>query len=133
MGNKTGKTLHPDTVQQLVRDLKSEFTDEEIRDWYSEYTNSLKKGEKGLSRAAFIAVYNKLFSGDATKFAEQVFRVFDNNGNDVVDFQEFMTGLYMSSSTETTVKCDWAFKMYDLDGDGFISKSEMTYILEVRM
>ena len=76
-------------------------------------------------------MYNSLFAGDASDFAEQVFRTFDTDGNGTVDFKEFIVGLCVSGSTDFNTKLTWAFQMYDLNGDGFISWDEMRHMISV--
>jgi Ca2+-binding EF-hand superfamily protein len=117
MGSK-GSMLSPKTIEELQKHLGSELVDEDIRAWYQEYRESLTPGKTQLTRKDFIEVYDKLFSGDATEFAEHVFRTFDTGGNGMVNFQEFVVGLFVSSSQDTDKKLDWAFRVYDINGDG---------------
>ena len=46
--------------------------------------------------------------------------------------QEFMTTLSIASKGNARDKLHWAFKMYDLNGDGQVSRSEATEIIHVR-
>ncbi|XP_060077848.1 hippocalcin-like protein 1 [Ylistrum balloti] len=130
MGNKPS-SLRPKTLKELREFLSEEYTNDVIKTWYEEYKSSLTKGESSLTRDAFIKVYSNLFEGEASNFAAEVFRVFDSDGNGVVDFKEFMFGIYVSGcSMNEDMKLDWAFRMYDRNGDGFISKEEMTYMFK---
>ena len=43
-----------------------------------------------------------------------------------------MTTLSISSKGDADDKLQWAFKMYDLNGDGQVSRSEATEIIHVR-
>ena len=107
---------------------------EDIQTWYKEYLNSLRGGQDELTREEFKRVYNSLFIGDASKFAEHVFRTFDKDGNGHVNFREFLIGLCVSGNeSHNDDKLKWAFNMYDINGDGFISKDEMREIVEVSM
>ncbi|XP_062613823.1 hippocalcin-like protein 1 [Saccostrea cucullata] len=128
MGNK-GAKLHPKTIEELQKHLGSDLTDEDIKTWYKDFQESLTPGKAQLTRKDFIEVYDKIFSGDAREFAEHVFRTFDTDGNGMVNFQEFVVGLFVSSSQEMDKKLDWAFRVYDINGDGFITKDEMSKII----
>ncbi|OWF34549.1 hippocalcin-like protein 1 [Mizuhopecten yessoensis] len=128
MGNKSSLPS-PRTMKELRAVLSDEYTNEEILGWFEQYKASLSRGESKLTMEAFIRVYSRLFEGEASNFAEQVFRVFDTDGNGVVDFKEFMMGIYVSGSPlEEDMKLDWAFKMYDMNGDGYITKDEMKFM-----
>jgi neurocalcin delta len=130
MGSKSSK-LSPKTIEELQKHLGSELEDEDIKAWYQDYRESLTPGKTQLTRKDFIEVYDKLFTGDAKEFAEHVFRTFDTDGNNMVDFQEFVAGLFVSSSQDTDKKLDWAFRVYDINGDGYITKDEMSKIIMV--
>ncbi|XP_053394757.1 neurocalcin-delta-like isoform X2 [Mercenaria mercenaria] len=130
MGSKSSKrSLNPESLQQLRNEVN--LSPEEIQAWYKEYLTSLRGGQQELTRDEFKKVYNSLFIGDASKFAEHVFRTFDKDGSGTVNFKEFLIGLCVSGSdTNNEVKLKWAFNMYDINGDGFINKSEMKEIVE---
>lgn len=44
-------------------------------------------------------------------------------------YQEFVTGLSVLARGSVQEKLLWAFNLYDLNGDGVISKDEMTEIV----
>ena len=79
MGNKAASHLRPEAVSDLEN--TTEFTAEEIRDFYRQFRSSTS-GQMDLSKEEFVAAYSKLFpKGDAAKFAEHVFRNYDRDGS----------------------------------------------------
>ena len=90
----------------------------------------MKKCPKGMITLKQITeMYSEYFEGDAQEFACHVFRAFDDDGNGVIDFREFLSSLSITSRGTLEEKLDWAFSIYDIDGDGGISKEEMTKII----
>lgn len=130
MGNKTTR-LKPSAIQDLQKS-GVDFSAKEIQEWYEEYQRSCRYG-RFLTVKEFKDVYSRIFGGDASAFAEHVFRTFDADKNGRVDFKEFLIGLSVTSSSDVRRKLKWAFSMYDIDGNGFIDKEEMTSMMRVSL
>lgn len=68
----------------------------------------------------------------ANPLAARIMEVFDTDNSGDVDFQEFITGLSIFSGRGSKDdKLNFAFKIYDIDKDGYISNGELFIVLKI--
>ena len=63
---------------------------------------------------------------------QRVIDLFDQDGNGEVDFKEFIEGIsQFSVKGDKQAKLKFAFKVYDMDRDGYISNGELFMVLKM--
>ncbi|KAJ4425316.1 hypothetical protein N0V82_000126 [Gnomoniopsis sp. IMI 355080] len=69
---------------------------------------------------------------NSNPLATRLISIFDEDGGGNVDFQEFVSGLSaFSSKGNKEQKLAFAFKVYDIDRDGYISNGELFIVLKM--
>lgn len=119
--------LQPDDIAELAK--STYFDPKELQDWYKGFMKDCPSGL--LNVQEFQGIYKQFFPcGDPSKFSAFVFNVFDKDKDGTINFKEFICALSITSRGNLDEKLEWAFRLYDLDGDGFITRSEMLSIVE---
>ncbi|KAJ7987179.1 hypothetical protein DPEC_G00336070 [Dallia pectoralis] len=78
----------------------------------------------------FKTIYSQFFpQGDATTYAHFLFNAFDMDRNGAIRFEDFVIGLSVLLRGSDTEKLRWAFNLYDINKDGYITKEEMLAIM----
>ncbi|CBY24249.1 unnamed protein product [Oikopleura dioica] len=118
--------LNKVAMNKLVEETN--FTKQEIRHWHDGFLQDCPTGK--LTKYEFAKIYQSFFpKGDPTAFAAFVFNVFDENKDGSIEFSEFITALSLTSRGHFEEKLEWAFRLYDIDNNGTISRDEMLQIV----
>ncbi|CAH0385528.1 unnamed protein product [Bemisia tabaci] len=79
---------------------------------------------------AFKDIYAKFFPhGNSNMYAHYVFKAFDVNCSGAISFKDLLLTLSTLLRGSTYEKLRWAFKLYDINGDGCITRSELGEIV----
>ncbi|GCB63593.1 S-modulin-like [Scyliorhinus torazame] len=127
MGNTKSGAISKDILEDLKMNTK--YSEEELAVWYQTF---LKECPSGLiSMEQFEKIYASFFPDrDPKAYAQHVFRSFDTNSDGTLDFKEYIIALHLTSSGKMSQKLEWAFSLYDVDGNGTINKEEILEIVK---
>ncbi|CAF2395723.1 unnamed protein product [Rotaria sp. Silwood2] len=130
--NKDTNELELELSDSMIENLlkKTKFTKREIIDWWYGFLADCPSGS--LDKHKFIEVYQYRYPvGKAKGFCDHVFRTFNpDKKTHTIDFERFMSAINVTLNGTSDEKLEWAFVMYDINGDQRISKSEMSNVLE---
>ncbi|KYQ89480.1 calcium-binding protein [Tieghemostelium lacteum] len=123
MGNQL--SLKKEEVELLQ--ASTHFDAKELKVLYKQFRKDSPSGI--IDRIEFKELMTQM--GIADQFLhELLFNVFDKNKDGTVNFQEFVCGVSSITRGTPEEKIEFAFSLYDLDGNGYITKLEMESILE---
>merc|ERR1719483_86657 len=63
-------------------------------------------------------------------FCDHVFRTFNTSKSGVMSFTEFMIAVHVAAQGTQEEKLRWTFKLYDVTGDGVLTKNEVIQMFE---
>jgi len=121
MGNANSQLL-----ENIVQG--SNFDRDEVDRLRKRFMKLDKDNSGTIDRAEFLS----LPQVSSNPLATRMIAIFDEDGGGDVDFQEFVSGLSaFSSKGNKEEKLKFAFKVYDIDRDGYISNGELFIVLKM--
>uniref|UniRef100_A0A3B3H7U3 Kv channel-interacting protein 4 n=1 Tax=Oryzias latipes TaxID=8090 RepID=A0A3B3H7U3_ORYLA len=117
----------PEGLEQL--EAQTRFSRKELQILYRGFKNECPSGV--VNEETFKDIYSQFFpQGDASTYAHFLFNAFDTDHNGSVSFEDFVMGLSILLRGTVQEKLIWAFNLYDINKDGYISKEEMLDIMK---
>ena len=127
MGNNHGT---PELREEDVRSLQeaSGKSEEEIREFFAKFLEDYPDGK--IQAGGFKHIMENILPNKShDKLEQHVFKVYDVNGDGVIDFTEFMTVFFIMSDGSPEEVLAKIFKMIDFDGSGEVSVVEVTRLV----
>ncbi|KAF7646377.1 hypothetical protein LDENG_00188680 [Lucifuga dentata] len=98
-----------------------------LQDMYKKFVMECPSGQLFLHE--FKRFFNVDPTGEAADYAECMFRAFDTNGDNTIDFLEFVAALNLVFRGDLEHKLRWSFKVYDKDCNGYVDRNELLSII----
>ncbi|EPY80856.1 Calcineurin subunit B type 2 [Camelus dromedarius] len=118
MGNETSYPV----------EMCSHFDQDEIK----QLSKRFKKLDLDKSGTLSVEEFMSLPELQENPLVQRVIDIFDTDGNGEVDFREFILGTsQFSVRGEEEQKLRFAFNIYDMDKDGYISNGELFQVLKM--
>ncbi|XP_061254164.1 guanylyl cyclase-activating protein 2 isoform X2 [Bos javanicus] len=100
----------------------------QLQEWYKKFLEECPSG------TLFMHEFKRFFkvpdNEEATQYVEAMFRAFDTNGDNTIDFLEYVAALNLVLRGTLEHKLKWTFKIYDKDRNGCIDRQELLDIVE---
>ncbi|KAJ3053843.1 Calcineurin subunit B type 2 [Rhizophlyctis rosea] len=125
MGQGSSK-LHPDEIEELQ--AISSFTPAQIKTLYNRFKHVDKDNSGSLTVDEMTAIPELAMNPLCLRIVE----VFDSDKRGEVNFKQFVSALSVfSKGARREQKLSFAFKVYDVNGDGVISSSDLFIVLKL--
>ncbi|CAD7091672.1 unnamed protein product [Hermetia illucens] len=117
----------PDSLSALCRATR--FSEAEIKRIYRGFKAECPTGV--VREDTFKIIYAQFFPQGANTglYAHYVFNTLDQDHSGIISFEDFVQGLSILSRGSMEEKLRWTFSLYDINGDGYITREEMTDIV----
>ncbi|XP_076864879.1 calaxin-like isoform X1 [Brachyhypopomus gauderio] len=89
-----------------------------------------RKVGTGLDRSTFRNILHNTFGLTDDMIMDRVFRAFDKDNDSYISVKEWLEGLAVFLRGTLEEKIKYCFDVYDLNGDGYISREEMFHMLK---
>lgn len=131
--------LHQDlTEEQIEQLLKTRFNRSEIIEWYRVFTEKCGANSSTslllaahIQKSLFIDYFNELHpNGDVNRITECFFRTYDLNGDDTIDFMEFMHAISIIRRGDLAEKLSFIFTLLDFNQEGYVDRLKLVKMME---
>ncbi|GLV31791.1 uncharacterized protein CBL_07550 [Carabus blaptoides fortunei] len=124
---ETPPRYRPDSLEALCKATR--FTEAEIKRIYRGFKAECPTGV--VREETFKMIYAQFFpqGANTSQYAHYVFNTLDQDNSGLISFEDFVHGLSILSRGSLDEKLRWTFSLYDINGDGYITREEMTDIV----
>eukprot|EP00696_Hemimastix_kukwesjijk_P002862 gnl/Hemi2/13502_TR4619_c0_g1_i1.p1 gnl/Hemi2/13502_TR4619_c0_g1~~gnl/Hemi2/13502_TR4619_c0_g1_i1.p1 ORF type:complete len:179 (+),score=80.73 gnl/Hemi2/13502_TR4619_c0_g1_i1:103-639(+) len=118
--------LRPEEIEAMQNECN--FSQKEIRRLYKRFRKLDKDNSGTITTDEFLSIPELAMN----PLVQRVISIFDQKKDDNVNFKDFISALSVFSSRgDKEEKLKFAFKIYDIDNDSFISNGELFQVLKM--
>ncbi|KAL7862668.1 hypothetical protein SRHO_G00116520 [Serrasalmus rhombeus] len=115
---------------QIQSDSDEEVDLAQIQTLYTVFMRECPSG------ALHLHEFRKIFGVQSTSeeealYIESIFKSFDRNKDNVLDFMEFVAAVHLVLRGKLEDRLRWSFKVYDRDENGKLDKDEVRHIITI--
>lgn len=114
---------------QFIMDNTS-FDREQIYEWHKEFLKECPNGRLKRHQFEKICKNQDQFEDEIRRFAKYAFQTFDKDKSGYINYIEFILAIAALSSGDMKANLLLTFRMYDINNDGTISRSELKSIIK---
>ncbi|XP_055681196.1 Kv channel-interacting protein 4-like [Lutzomyia longipalpis] len=119
----------PESISALCQITR--FNEAEIKRIYRGFKAECPSGV--VREDTFKLIYSQFFTqsglANSGPYAHYVFNTLDQDNSGIINFEDFIQTLSILSRGSLEEKLTWTFALYDINGDGYVTKEEMTDIV----
>lgn len=105
-------------------DFKTKICLPYFKDIYKDLQSRSDNPKKGINKVSLLD-----YASLPGVLGERLFQVMDSNKDDYLDQREFLIGLFRLYCSSFDEKVEFIFEIYDFDGDGFITKNDISTVM----
>ncbi|XP_060778825.1 guanylate cyclase activator 1g [Neoarius graeffei] len=109
----------------------SEIALSQIQAMYKKFASECPSGTLHLHEFKRIFGFTCDSSVEELAYMENLFRSFDTNHDNIMDFMEYVAALHLVLRGKLEEKLKWSFKVYDKDGNGRLDRQEVTHLIKI--
>jgi Ca2+-binding EF-hand superfamily protein len=132
---KKGNQVKLDSKTEELLLRKTKLSKDEIHRIFEEFNANNPDGL--LNRVEFRKMYKKLHASQEIhnfdNIEKMVFRAFDLDHNSLLTFEEFLVSYFLASKGDRIEKLEFAFRFYDVDQSGYLTRDEIKKVLNCMM
>ncbi|XP_056599970.1 guanylyl cyclase-activating protein 2-like [Triplophysa dalaica] len=116
---------------QSQSEVNNEVALFQIQELYRKFASECPSGNLHLHEFKRIFGITSESSVEESAYMENLFRSFDTNQDNTIDFMEYVAALHLVLRGRLEDKIKWSFKVYDRDRNGCLDKHEVTNVIKI--